>query len=120
MSKAIGRVAFTSRLTPVGQFITALQGERRCGNISSQTEQCLRNAFRDLGWDAMESTLSMAVGSEIDRVEREAATLRKLQVEIFGLVDPVASESQQVRVIDDQPSQPTARTDGEHASNLDL
>ena len=83
MSKAVGRSTFTARLTPAGQFIGALQNERRQGNISSEIEQRLRDAFRNLGWDAVGSTLSTAVRSEIDRVEREAAVLRKLQAELF-------------------------------------
>ena len=66
------------------QFIAELQRERRSGNVSSETEQHLKHEFRTLGRDASESTLAAAVGSEIDRLIREAATLRKLRDVLFG------------------------------------
>jgi hypothetical protein len=61
-----------------GEFISELQRERRNGNVSSETEQRLKHEFSKLGWDASDATLAAAIGSEIDRLDREAATLRKL------------------------------------------
>jgi hypothetical protein len=69
-----------------GQFITELQRERRSGDVSSETEQHLKHEFRKLGWDASDSTLVAAIGVEIDRLTREAATLRKLRDNLFGSV----------------------------------
>jgi len=40
--------------------------------------------FRKLGWDAAAETLAAAVREEIDRLEREAATLRKLRADVLG------------------------------------
>jgi hypothetical protein len=59
-----------------GQFIAERQRERRSGRVSSGTEQHREHAFRKLGWEATEAMLATAVGSEVDRLEREAATLR--------------------------------------------
>jgi hypothetical protein len=39
-------------MTTAGQFIAGLQKERRIGNLSGETEQHLKHAFRGLGWDA--------------------------------------------------------------------
>jgi hypothetical protein len=44
----------------------------------------LKHEFRKLGRDASDLILSAAVGSEINRLEREAATLRKLRETLFG------------------------------------
>ena len=68
-----------------GQFIAELQRERRSGNVSSETEQHLKYEFRRLGRDASELTLTTAIGAEIDRLSREAATLRKLRDHLFGI-----------------------------------
>jgi DNA invertase Pin-like site-specific DNA recombinase len=68
-----------------GQFIADLQRERRSGNVSSETEQHLRHEFRKLGRDASDLTLTAAIGAEIDRLSREAATLRKLRDDLFGV-----------------------------------
>jgi hypothetical protein len=84
MSKAAGRFTFALRMTAAGRFIAALQQERRSGHVAFETEERLRRAFRTLGSDPPESALTAAIGSEIERVEREAATLRKLQAELFG------------------------------------
>ncbi len=51
----------------------------------SETEQHLKHEFRNLGWEASNSTLATAIGVEIDRLDREAATLRKLRAAIFGV-----------------------------------
>ncbi len=72
-------------MTAAGRFIADLQRERRAGNVSSETEQHLKHEFRSLGWDASDSTLAAAIGTEIDRLEREAATLRTLRTELFGM-----------------------------------
>jgi hypothetical protein len=71
-------------MTAAGQFIAELQRERRRGKVSSETELHLKHMFRKLGWDAPESTLAAAVGEEIGRLEREAATPRKLCVDVLG------------------------------------
>ena len=69
-----------------GQFIAELQRERRSGNVSSETEQHLKHEFRKLGRNASDLTLAAAIGTEIDRLSREAATLRKLRDNLFGVV----------------------------------
>jgi hypothetical protein len=69
-----------------GQFIAELQRERRSGNVSSETEQHLKHEFRRLGRDAPDLTLTTAIGAEIDRLSREATTLRKLRDHLFGIV----------------------------------
>jgi hypothetical protein len=66
-------------MTRAVQFIAELQKERRSGNVSSETEQHLKHEFRKLGREATDAVLATAIGTEIDRLEREAATLRKLR-----------------------------------------
>jgi hypothetical protein len=72
-------------MTNAGDFITALQQEQRIGNVSSETEQHLKHEFRKLGRDASHTILALAVGAEIDRLERQAATLRRLRQSLVGL-----------------------------------
>ena len=84
MSNMTGRSAFVLRTTKGGQFLAELGQERRNGTISPDTEQRVKLAFRTLGWDAPDAALAAAVGAEIDRVERDAAVLRKLRSELFG------------------------------------
>jgi hypothetical protein len=72
-------------MTAAGQFIAELQRERRGGNVSSETDQHIKHEFRKLGRDAPASTLAAAVEVEIDRLNREAATLRKLCTALFGV-----------------------------------
>jgi hypothetical protein len=67
------------------EFIVELQRERRSGNISSETEQHLKHECRKLGRDASDATLAAAIGTEIDRLNREAATLCKLRAALFGV-----------------------------------
>jgi hypothetical protein len=71
-------------MTAAGQFIADLQKERRIGNVSAETEQHLKHEFRRLGWGASDVTLATAIDTEIDRMEREAATLRNLRAGLFG------------------------------------
>jgi hypothetical protein len=71
-------------MNTAGQFIVELQRERR-RNVSSETEQHLKHEFRTLGRDASNSALAAAVGSEIDRLSREAETLHKLRAVLFGV-----------------------------------
>jgi hypothetical protein len=84
MTKMAGRSAFILRTTIGGQFLAELGQERRHGNISPEAEQRLKLAFREVGWDAADATLVAAIGSEIERGERDAATLRKLRSDLFG------------------------------------
>ena len=56
-------------MTAAGQFIAELHQERRRGKVSSETELHLKH---------------VAVGEEIDRLDREAATLRKLCAAMVG------------------------------------
>ena len=49
-------------------------------------QQHLKHEFRTLGRDASGSVLAAAVGSEIDRLSKEAETLRKLRAVLFGVV----------------------------------
>jgi hypothetical protein len=72
-------------MTTAGHFIAELQRERRSGNVSSETEQHLKHEFRKLGWYATDTTLGAAISTEIARLEREAATLRKLRDEILDV-----------------------------------
>ena len=73
-------------MTIVGQFITVLQQEQRIGNVSSETEQHLKHEFRKLGRDASGPTLAAAVEAEINRLVRQADTLRRLQATLPALV----------------------------------
>ena len=66
-------------MTIAEQFIAALQQEQKIGNVSYETEQHLKHEFRKLGRDASATTLAKAVEAEIERLERQAATLRRLQ-----------------------------------------
>jgi hypothetical protein len=70
-------------MTIAGHFIADVRRERRIGNVSIETEQHLKHEFRKLGWGATDSTLGAAINAEIDRLEREAATLRKLRASLF-------------------------------------
>jgi hypothetical protein len=72
-------------MTIAGNFITDLQAEQKIGNVSSETEQHLKHEFRKLGGDAPNSTLAVAVDAEIDRLERQAATLRRLRAGLLGV-----------------------------------
>jgi hypothetical protein len=72
-------------MSTAGRFVAELQKERRHGNVSSETEQHIKHEFRKLGRDASDSTLATAIGVEIDRLNREAATLRKLCAAVFGV-----------------------------------
>jgi hypothetical protein len=72
-------------MTAAGQFIAELHRERRKGKVSSETELHLKHEFRRLGWDAPAAILAAAVGEEIDRLDREATTLRKLCADLFGV-----------------------------------
>jgi hypothetical protein len=67
------------------QFIADLQRERRSGSVSSDTEQHLIHEVRKLGREASDSALAAAIGTEIDRLNREATTLRKLHAATFGV-----------------------------------
>jgi hypothetical protein len=71
-------------MTTARQFIAELQSERRSGKVSSETEQHRKYEFRNLVQGATYAALSAAVGPEIDRLECEAATLRKLRAGLFG------------------------------------
>ena len=67
------------RWTTAGQLITALQTEQKIGNVSAETEQHLKHEFRMLGKDAPNTILVAAVEAEINRLERQAATLWQLR-----------------------------------------
>ena len=51
----------------------------RQANVSSETEQHLKHEFRKLGRDASPTLLAAAVEAEIDRLERQATSLRRLR-----------------------------------------
>jgi len=73
-------------MTIAGNFIAAIQQEQRIGNVSSETEQHLKHEFRKLGGsDASRKPLAMAVTVEIERLERQAATLRRLRDSLLGV-----------------------------------
>ena len=68
-----------------GPFVTALQRELRIGNVSSETEQHLKHEFRKLGGPtASQAILAEAVDAEIERLEHQAATLRRLRGELMS------------------------------------
>jgi hypothetical protein len=71
-------------VTTAGTLTAALGAERRKGNLSAETEQHLRHEVRRCGWQSGDSALVEPVSQEIERLEREAATLRRLRMEIFG------------------------------------
>jgi len=71
-------------MTIAGNFVIALQREQRIGNVSTESEQHLKHEFRKLGRDASATALAAAVDDEIDRLERQAATLRRLCVDLLG------------------------------------
>ena len=75
-------------MTAAGRFIAQLQRERRGGKVSSETEQHIKHEFRKLGRNVPASTLAAAVEVEIDRLNREAATLRRLCDDLFGAGQP--------------------------------
>jgi hypothetical protein len=88
LSKTIfdgSRLPYRHAMSTAGQFIAELQRELRSGNVSSATEQHLKHEFRALGRDASDLALSAAVGSEINRLNNEAATLGKLRATLFGV-----------------------------------
>jgi len=72
-------------MTVARQFVAELHREPRSGKVSSETELHLKHEFRKLVWNAPGSTLAAAVGDEIDRLNREAATLRKLRADVLGV-----------------------------------
>jgi hypothetical protein len=72
-------------MTIAGKFITDLQREQKIGNVSSETEQHLKHEFRGLGRNASGPMLAAAVEAEIDRLERQAATLRRLCTGLLGV-----------------------------------
>lgn len=72
-------------MSTAGEFVTDLQREQRIGNVSSETEQHLKHEFRKLGRDASGSMLAAAVEAEVDRLERQAVTLRRLRQTLLGM-----------------------------------
>jgi len=72
-------------MTIAANFIAGLQAEQKMGNVSSETEQHLKHEFRKLGRDASIAMLAAAVNAEIDRLERQAATLRRLCAGLSGV-----------------------------------
>lgn len=71
-------------MTTAGTLTAALGAERRKGNLSAETEHHLRHELRRRGWQAEDAALVEPLSLEIERLEREAATLRKLRADIFG------------------------------------
>lgn len=72
-------------MTIAGNFIADLQAEQKIGNVSNETEQHLKHEFRKLGPDAAAATLAVAVEAEIERLERQAATLRRLREALLSV-----------------------------------
>lgn len=71
-------------MTTAGTLTAALGSERRQGNLSAETEQHLRHELRRIGWQSPDAALLVPLDLEIARLEREAATLRRLRAEILG------------------------------------
>ncbi len=71
--------------TTAGALTAALRSEREKGNLSAETDHHLRHELRRRGWGAPDAVLMEPISLEIDRLEREAATLRGLRSAIFGV-----------------------------------
>jgi hypothetical protein len=71
--------------TTAGALTFALRAERQNGNLSAETEAHLRHELRRRGWESDDASLVEPITQEIDRLEREAATLRKLRATMFGI-----------------------------------
>jgi hypothetical protein len=67
------------------KFIADLEMERSAGNASAETEQHLRHEFRRHGWRDTGPTLAAAVEAEIERLDLQAATLRRLREGILNV-----------------------------------
>jgi hypothetical protein len=80
-----GHFPYGRRMTTAGQFITDLQREQKLGNVSTETEQHLKHEFRKLGGKASHEMLAAAVEAEINRLERQAATLRRMRESLLSL-----------------------------------
>jgi hypothetical protein len=72
-------------MNTTGQFIVELQRERRMGNVSSETEQHLKHEFRTTWPRRIGLGAGGGGGLEIDRLSREAETLRKLRAILLGV-----------------------------------
>jgi hypothetical protein len=72
-------------MTAAEKFIAALHTDRLNGNVSGETEQHFKSEFRHLGRDASVEVLAGAVEAEIARLERQAATLRRLRDGLLGV-----------------------------------
>jgi hypothetical protein len=72
-------------MSTAGQFITDLQREQKVGNVSSETEQHFKDEFRKLGSNASHEILAAAVEAEINRLERQAATLRRMRERLLDV-----------------------------------
>jgi hypothetical protein len=71
--------------TTAGALTFALRSERQNGNLSAETETHLRHELRRRGWQSDDALLAEPLSQEIARLEREAATLRKLRATMFGI-----------------------------------
>ena len=56
------------------------------GTVSRETEHHLRYELHSVGWHAADEALVEPINREIERLERQAATLRKLRDAVFGVV----------------------------------
>jgi hypothetical protein len=72
-------------MSTAGQFISDLQREQKIGKVSSETEQHLKHEFRKLGSKASQGVLAVAVEAEINRLERQAAKLRRMRESLLGV-----------------------------------
>jgi hypothetical protein len=72
-------------MSVAGHFITVLQHEQKLGNVSSETEQHFKHEFRKLGSKASHEMLAAAVEAEINRLERQAATLRRMRASLLDV-----------------------------------
>ena len=71
--------------TTAGALTFALRTERQKGNLSAETEAHLRHELRRRGWQSDDARLLEPISQEIARLEREAATLRRLRATMFGV-----------------------------------
>jgi hypothetical protein len=85
-SPLVAAISNASGMFIARQFTTVLQQEQRIGNVSSETEPHLKREFRKVGRDATGQTLALAVEAEINRLERQATTLRRLREGLLGVL----------------------------------
>ena len=73
-------------MTAAGQSIAGLQRERRSGNVSSQTDLPVRTYVPQAWGECSCLDTGGGGGGRDERLEREAAALRKLSADLFDVM----------------------------------